>query len=245
MIIGVVPARLGSKRLPKKILALLDGKPMVAPTMERALAAEKLDRVILAIDSEETREVLKDFNYEMIMTSKEHLSGTDRVAEVAQVIEEGEVFINIQGDEPLLDPSIIDGLVDKFQDNSIGMATVVSRKLTVSDLLNPNIVKAILDEKMNAVEFKRNIFDLEIGGVYRHIGMYGYRRNTLFQFTMLDPSERELDRSLEQMRALDNHIPIRALITASDNWAIDTDEDLQKVKQVIENSTKEDNRSTI
>ena len=245
MVIGVVPARLDSKRLPKKILASLDGKPMVAHTMERALAAKKLDRVILAIDSEETKEVLKDFNYEMIMTSKKHLSGTDRVAEVAQVIKEGKIFINIQGDEPLLDPNVIDGLVDKFQDNSIEMATVVSRKLTVSDLLNPNIVKAILDEKMNAVEFKRNIFDLEIGGVYRHVGMYGYRRNTLFQFTMLDSSVRELDRSLEQMRALDNHIPIRAFITVSDNWAIDTDEDLQKVKQLIENSVKEDNESIV
>ena len=96
----------------------------------------------------------------MIMTSQEHPSGTDRVAEVVQGIEEAEVIINIQGDEPLVDPNVIDGLVDIFQNPSVNMATVVSRKLTVSDLLNPNAVKAIMDEERNLIEFKRNIFDL-------------------------------------------------------------------------------------
>ena len=180
MNVGIIPARLASNRFPKKILAILDGKPMIAHVMERALKAEKLDKVILAIDSDETREALKEFDFEMVMTSQEHLSGTDRVAEVVQGIEEAEVIINIQGDEPLVDPNVIDGLVDTFQDPAVNMATVVSRKLMVNDLLNPNVVKAILDEKRNAVEFKRNIFDLEIGGVYRHIGMYGFRRKACF-----------------------------------------------------------------
>ena len=233
MNIGIIPARLASNRFPKKILTILDGKPMIAHVMEKALEAEKLDKVILAIDSEETQEVLNDFDFEMIMTSQEHPSGTDRVAEVVQGIEEAEVIINIQGDEPLVDPNIIDELVDTFQDPAVNMATVVSRKLTVSDLLNPNAVKAIMDEERNLIEFKRNIFDLEIGGVYRHIGMYGFRRETLFHFTLLEPSKREQERGLEQMRALDNDISIRALITACDSWAVDTKEDLKKVAQIM------------
>ena len=163
MNVGIIPARLASNRFPKKILAILDGKPMIAHVMERALKAEKLDKVILAIDSDETREALKEFDFEMVMTSQEHLSGTDRVAEVVQGIEEAEVIINIQGDEPLVDPNVIDGLVDTFQDPAVNMATVVSRKLMVNDLLNPNVVKAILDEKRNAVEFKRNIFESNYG----------------------------------------------------------------------------------
>jgi len=233
MNIGIIPARLASSRFPKKILAILDGKPMIAHVMEKALKAEKLDKVILAIDSEETQKALNDFDFEMIMTSQEHLSGTDRVAEVVRGIDEAEVIINIQGDEPLVDPNVIDGLVDIFQNPSVNMATVVSRKLTVSDLLNPNAVKAIMDEERNLIEFKRNIFDLEIGGVYRHIGMYGFRREALFHFTLLEPSKREQERQLEQMRALDNDISIRALITACDSWAVDTKEDLNKVAQIM------------
>ena len=235
MNVGVIPARLGSSRFPKKILAHLAGKPMVAHVVEQAQKSEKLDKVILAIDSEETREALKDFNFEMVMTSQEHQSGTDRVAEVIRYMDDAEIIINIQGDEPLVDPKVIDGLVDTFADPKVHMATVVSRKLKVVDLLNPNIVKAILDENTNAIEFKRNIFDLEIGGVYRHIGMYGFRRNALFQFTLLEQTEREIERSLEQLRALDHGLPIRAKIAHCDHWAVDTKEDLEKVAEIMSN----------
>ena len=233
MVIGVIPARLGSSRFPKKILAPLAGKPMVVHAIEQAQKSEKLDKVILAIDSEETKEALADFDFEIIMTDSNHISGTDRVAEVIKNIDDVEIVINIQGDEPLTDPKIIDDLVDTFKDPNVHMSTVVSRKLTVSDLLNPNIVKAILDKNANAVEFKRNIFDLEIGGVYRHLGMYGFTRNALFQFTNLAPSKREQERRLEQMRALDNGLPIHALITNCQHWAVDTKEDLAKVERMM------------
>ena len=233
MVVGVIPARLGSSRFPKKILAPLAGKPMVVHAIEQAQKSEKLDKVILAIDSEETKEALADFDFEIIMTDSNHISGTDRVAEVIKNIDDVEIVINIQGDEPLTDPKIIDALVDTFKDPNVQMSTVVSRKLTVSDLLNPNIVKAILDENANAVEFKRNIFDLEIGGVYRHLGMYGFTRNALFQFTNLLPSKREQERRLEQMRALDNGLPIHALITNCQHWAVDTKEDLAKVERMM------------
>lgn len=234
MKIGVVPARLGSTRLPNKILAKLNGKPMVAHVMDRALKAKNLERVILAVDSEETLEALKEYDYEMVMTSSKHISGTDRVAEVVQEIPEAEVIINMQGDEPLIDPYVIDSLVDSFEDDAVDISTIVSLKLTVSDLLNPNVVKAIVDEHQNALEFKRNIFDLEIGGVYRHIGLYGFRRESLFHFTSLGPSERELDSKLEQLRALDNGMSIRATVSNYESFSVDTQGDLDNVARIME-----------
>ena len=238
MNIGIIPARLASKRFPKKILADLNGKPLVAHTIERAQKAKKLDRVLLAIDSEETKSALENYDFDIIMTSQSHSSGTDRIAEVMEEIHDAEIIINIQADEPLIDPYVIDSLVDSFEDESVRMSTVVSTKLTVSDLLNPNVVKAIIDEKKNAVEFKRNIFDIEIGGVYRHVGVYGFYRETLIQYTNLVPSERELRTSLEQLRALDNNIPIRAVVTDYDSVSVDTLDDLAKVLKIIENSEK-------
>ena len=152
MNIGVIPARLDSKRLPKKILADLNGKPLVVHTIERVLQAKKLDRVIISIDSQETQKKLEEYDYEIFMTSKNHVSGTDRVAEVIKRIPEAKTIINIQADEPLIDSNIIDDLVDAFKDEKIDFATVVSNKLTVSDLLNPNVVKAFIDaEKMQLI----------------------------------------------------------------------------------------------
>jgi 3-deoxy-manno-octulosonate cytidylyltransferase (CMP-KDO synthetase) len=237
MNIGVVPARLDSTRLPRKILADLNGKPLVAHVMERALQSKTLDKVILAIDSEETSEALSQFDFEMAMTSSNHVSGTDRIAEVVKEIPDAEIIVNIQGDEPLIEPDVIDALVRTFEDNDVNISTVVSSKLTVSDLLNPNVVKAIVDEKKNAIEFKRNIFDLEIGGVYRHIGLYGFKRESLFHFTMLDPSTREMDSNLEQLRALDNGMKIRAAVTSYESFSVDTQSDLDKVSRIMESST--------
>jgi len=236
MNIGIIPARLDSTRLPRKILLDLDGKPMIVHTIERALQSKKLDRVIVAIDSEETKVALKEFDYEIVMTSQNHISGTDRVAEVVKNIPEANVIVNIQGDEPLIESNIIDNLVTLFNNDDVNMSTIVSSKLTVSDLLNPNVVKAIVDEYQNVIEFKRNIFDLEIGGVYRHIGIYGFRRETLFHFTNLTPSVREIDANLEQLRALDNGIHIRAAVTNYESFSVDTKADLDKVSQKMQNS---------
>ncbi len=236
MNIGIIPARLDSKRLPKKILADLNGKPLVVHTIERALQAKRLDRVIVAIDSEETREKLKEYDYEIFMTSSQHLSGTDRVAEVVRQITEAKIIINIQADEPMIDPAIIDSLVDVFDDKGIGLSTIVSNKLTVNDLLNPNIVKAFIDIEKNAIDFKRNIFDLEIGGVYRHIGIYGFSRETLFTFTELESSDREKKHNLEQLRAIDNNIPIHTIITNYNTYSVDTQDDLDKVAEIMNDS---------
>ena len=127
------------------------------------------------------------------------MSGTDRVAEVIDRISEAKIIINIQADEPLIDPKIIDSLVDSFKDNNIQMSTAVSTRLTVSDLLNPNIVKALIDQDKNAIEFKRNIFDVEIGGVYRHIGIYGFTNQALMRYVNFKRSKLEIERNLEQI----------------------------------------------
>ena len=236
MKLGVVPARLNSKRLPRKILADLNGKPLIAHVMERALEVKSLDKVILAVDSEETIKTLEQYNFDMVLTSSDHVSGTDRIAEVIDEIPDAEIIINIQGDEPLINADVIDSLVDSFNDSTVNISTIVSTKLTVSDLLNPNVVKAIVNEYQDAIEFKRNIFDLEIGGVYRHVGIYGFRRESLIAFTGLDPSVREVESRLEQLRALDNGMPIRATVTNYDSHSVDTQADLDKVARIMDMS---------
>ena len=233
MIIGVIPARLKSKRLPEKILVDLNGKPLIVHTVDRVSQSKRLDKVILAIDSKRVQRALQEYDFNIVMTSSSHQSGTDRVAEVAKSIPEAEIVINIQGDEPLIDPLVIDSLINSFDKNSVNIATVLSTKLNVRDLLNPNVVKTFVDEKMNVSDFKRNIYDMEIGGVYRHVGIYGFRKKCLFQFTTLEQSKREIDTNLEQLRALDNNMHIHAVISDYDSISVDVIEDLEKVSNVL------------
>ena len=229
MIVGIIPARIGSKRFPKKILADIDGKPMVVHVAERAMQSKLLEKVILAIDSNEAKQVLSDFDLEIVMTSKDHVSGTDRVTEVVKGLDSAELIINIQGDEPLLDPKVIDGLIKIFDDSKVSMGTVVSRNIGIRDYLDRNVVKAFLDENQNAYDFKRDIYDSDIGGVFRHIGFYGFDRDTLLQFSLLPASKNEIKYSLEQFRALDNGIKIKAFISNAQQQAIDSPEDLDRV----------------
>ena len=193
------------------------------------MQSKLLERVILAIDSNEAKQVLSDFDLEIVMTSKDHLSGTDRVTEVVKGLDSAELIINIQGDEPLLDPKVIDGLIKIFNDGTVSMGTVVSRKIGIRDYLDRNVVKAFLDENQNAYDFKRDIYDSDIGGVFRHIGFYGFDRDTLLQFSSLPASKNEIKYSLEQFRALDNGIKIKAFISNAQQQAIDSPEDLDRV----------------
>ena len=229
MIVGIIPARIGSKRFPKKILADIDGKPMVVHVAERAKQSKLLEKVILAIDSNEVKQVLSDFDLEIVMTSKDHVSGTDRVTEVVNGLDSAKLIINIQGDEPLLDPKVIDGLIKIFDDSTVSMGTVVSRRIGIRDYLDRNVVKAFLDENQNAYDFKRDIYDSDIGGVFRHIGFYGFDRDTLLQFSSLPASKNEIKYSLEQFRALDNGIKIKAFISNAQQQAVDSPEDLDRV----------------
>ena len=229
VVIGIIPARLQSIRFPNKILTPIDEKPMVMHVYDRARKSEKLDDVIIAIDSNETEDALKQYKPNIVMTHPDHPSGTDRVAEAAKDIDV-DIILNIQGDEPMLDPIIIDELVSCFDDELVEMATIGSRVIDNSDYLNPNSVKMMINENGFATSFSREIKDYQIGGYYHHVGIYGYRKDTLLRFTLLNQSVNEKNSNLEQLRALDNGIPIKVAMTDYPHRGIDTKEDLQYIQ---------------
>ena len=194
---------------------------------ERALKAKKLDNVIIAVDSQETIDALSDYDVEIVMTSSKHQSGTDRIAEAVTDID-AEIIINIQGDEPMLDPAMIDDLVSVFDDETVEIATLGSKVITKEDFKNPNTVKVKIDNNSNAIDFYREI-DSNNAQYFRHIGIYGYRKNILEKFTRLEQSKNEQALHLEQLRALDNEIPIRVAMCNFPYRGIDTREDLKQL----------------
>ena len=223
MILGVIPARLNSTRFPNKIIFPLNGKPIIEHVYEKAIQSKLLSKVVVAIDSETTKESINCLN--IVMTSDKHQSGTDRVAEVSENYD-CDIVINIQGDEPGIDPDLIDKLITLFDDPKVEMASVASTDLHQHDFTNDNVVKVNLDNENNAISFVRNNIDPE-QIYYRHIGIYAYRKKTLNFFTSLDQSENEKKYSLEQLRALDNNIAIKLLISDFNHRSIDTKEDLK------------------
>ena len=223
MILGVIPARLNSTRFPNKIIFPLNGKPIIEHVYEKAIQSKLLSKVVVAIDSETTKESINCLN--IVMTSDKHQSGTDRVAEVSENYD-CDIVINIQGDEPGIDPDLIDKLITLFDDPKVEMASVASTDLHKHDFTNDNVVKVNLDNENNAISFVRNNMDPE-QIYYRHIGIYAYRKKTLNFFTSLDQSENEKEHSLEQLRALDNNIAIKLLISDFNHRSIDTKEDLK------------------
>ncbi len=227
MVIGVIPARLESTRFPRKILFPINNKPMVMHVYERALLSKKLDRLIIAVDSQVTVDALRNYDVEVLMTSSKHLSGTDRIAEVVANIDT-EIVINIQGDEPMLDPKMIDDLVSIFDDKTVKIATLASTVITEDDFKNPNTVKVKIDKNDNAANFYREVVDRKVQ-YFRHIGIYGYRKNTLEAFTRLEQSKNEQLLHLEQLRALDNGIPIRVAMCNFPYRGIDIQEDLEQL----------------
>ncbi len=223
MILGVIPARLNSTRFPNKIIFPLNGKPIIEHVYEKVIQSKLLSKVVVAIDSETTKESINCLN--IVMTSDKHQSGTDRVAEVSENYD-CDIVINIQGDEPGIDPDLIDKLITLFDDPKVEMASVASTDLHQHDFTNDNVVKVNLDNENNAISFVRNNMEPE-QIYYRHIGIYAYRKKTLNFFTSLDQSENEKKYSLEQLRALDNNIAIKLLISDFNHRSIDTKEDLK------------------
>ena len=229
--IGVIPARLYSSRFPKKILHLIDGKPMVVHVYEQAQKAKSLDYVIVAIDTEETAKALKPFKVNTVMTSENHVSGTDRIQETVADLD-ADVVVNIQGDEPKIDPALIDKLVAQFEDESIQLATAAGEDMDAKKLTDVNTVKVLLDGDGFAVNFRRELVATEAGGYYHHMGIYAYRKATLEKFTALAPSKNELALKLEQYRALDNGIPIKVILADKVNKGIDTMDDLKEFDRI-------------
>ena len=226
--IGIIPARLHSTRFPKKILYPIEGKPMVAHVYEQVKKVKSLDDVIVAIDSKETAEALKKLKIKYVMTSNDHISGTDRVQEAISK-QDVEIVVNIQADEPSIDPGLIDMLINQFDDENIKMATIAGKDMDAKKLCDPNTVKVLLDRDRFAVNFRRNPIESEAGGYYHHMGIYAYRTAILDKFISLEPSENEIKFKLEQYRALDNKIPIKVVLTEKVNKGIDVMGDLKEV----------------
>ena len=224
MNLGVIPGRLNSNRFPRKIIYPLNGKAIIEHVYDNAKESKYLDKVIIAIDSEETKSHLSD-SCNIMFTSLEHKSGTDRVAEVSEKIN-SDIIVNIQGDEPKIDPNIIDSLILLFNDPSVEIASVASTDLNNDDLINPNVVKVCLDDNNYAMNFERDI-SLQDQQYFRHIGIYAYRSEILKKLTNLDQTENEKKFKLEQLRALDNNIAIKILITNFQHRSIDIEGDLK------------------
>jgi len=200
---------------------------MIMHVYERALKANKLDRVMIAVDSQDTIDELNNYDVEIVLTSTKHQSGTDRIAEAVTDID-AEIVINIQGDEPMLDPNMIDDLISVFDDETVEIATLASTLITEDDFNNPNTVKVKIDNNSNAIDFYRET-DSNNEQYFRHIGIYGYRKNILEKFTSLEKSDNEQSLHLEQLRALDNGISIRVAMCNFPFRGIDTREDLKQL----------------
>ncbi|MFW5999798.1 MAG: 3-deoxy-manno-octulosonate cytidylyltransferase [Halanaerobiaceae bacterium] len=233
---AVIPARYDSTRFPGKILANINGKPMIRHVYERVEIVEEIDTVIVATDDHRIFRCVEDFGGRVVMTSPEHTSGTDRIAEVARELSHS-LIVNVQGDEPDIKPEMIASALRPFvQEEEIKMTTLI-RKLDQEEINDPNVVKVVTDKDGNALYFSRAsipyIRDNRSGRFYKHIGLYVYRREFLLQYTSMEPTPLEMAESLEQLRVLENGYRIRAVETELDSIGVDTPEDLERVQQIM------------
>ncbi len=232
-ITAVIPARYHSSRFPGKVLADICGKPMIQHVYERAQKASLPQRVVVATDDERILKVVLNFKGEAIMTSKAHRSGTDRLAEVARE-DHSDIFINVQGDEPLIEPNMIDQVVQPLlEDPEIPMGTLKHKIKSLEELKSPHVVKVVTDLNDMALYFSRSpipYFRREESRVYyRHIGLYAYRREFILKFASLQPTFLEQAEELEQLRALENGFKIKVIETEYESIGVDTPEDLKEV----------------
>ena len=230
-VIGVIPARLDSTRFPAKVLADLWGKPIIQHVYERARKAKRLDEVLIATDDEKIFDTAKKFGAEVVITSKKHLTGTDRVSEAVKKIN-AEIVINIQADVPLISPLMIDRVVKVLSDNStLVMATLMKKIEKKEEFYNPNVVKVVIDKQGFALYFSRSpIPYLKDNFVsYKHIGVYGYRKDFLLTFVQLPRSPLEKIENLEQLRVLENGYKIKMIETDYELIEVDTKEDLRNI----------------
>jgi 3-deoxy-manno-octulosonate cytidylyltransferase (CMP-KDO synthetase) len=242
VIVAVIPARYASTRLPGKALADLDGRPMIEHVYRRASAAKTLSSVIVATDDLRIATRVHDFGGKVRLTKATHETGTDRLAEVAASLD-CDVVVNVQGDEPLLDPRAIDEVVAPFSDPSVQMTTLFRRIHEPSELNNPNITKVVVDRGGFALYFSRApipyVRDPRGGWppLYRHIGLYAYRRSVLMVLASLEPTPLERAEALEQLRALEHGIRIKAVETKYESFGVDTPEDLEQVRRLLATTT--------
>jgi len=237
----IIPARLDSSRLPKKVLLDLKGKTVIQRVYEQCLKVKNVDGVYVATDSIEIKEVCETFTNNVIITKSTHKSGTDRIGEAVSAID-CDIVINVQGDEPFIEPSLIEALVNSFVNSEISMSSAMSKISNVKDLQNTNVVKVVTDLHNNALFFSRSLIPfprdvkeisiakevIEESQFFRHIGIYGYRKDFLLHFVNLEQSYLEKVEKLEQLRALENGFKINMIEASSSLIGIDTREDYEE-----------------
>jgi 3-deoxy-manno-octulosonate cytidylyltransferase (CMP-KDO synthetase) len=243
MAIAIIPARYASTRLPGKPLVVLGGKTMIQRVWERASAAEKISRVIVATDDQRIIQAVTDFGGEAVMTRTEHRSGTERIAEVAVGTASGgdDIFVNVQGDEPLIEPDAIDTAVEAIaSDDAVSIATLAVPIAKPGDIMDPNVVKVVLDFDSNALYFSRApipwVRDRE-APVHvqhmKHLGLYSFRRSALLDFPTLPLGDLERIEQLEQLRWMENGYKIRVAETPHDSVSVDVPEDVERIEQLL------------
>ena len=239
-VVVVIPARYGSTRLPGKPLVSLAGQPMIQRVYERAKAAEMVHEVIVATDDDRIMNAVKAFGGQARMTRPDHRTGTERVAEVAAHVE-GDVFVNVQGDEPLLDPAAVDTAVEALlEDEQTAVSTVATPIKSTADIMDPNVVKVVLDFDSNALYFSRAPIpwvrdrDAPVHAQHmKHLGLYAFRRAALLDFATLPLGDLERVEQLEQLRWMENGYKIRVAETSHDSVSVDVPEDVARVDELI------------
>ncbi|MEJ5963379.1 3-deoxy-manno-octulosonate cytidylyltransferase [Pedobacter immunditicola] len=237
--LGIIPSRYASTRFPGKPLVKIAGKSMIRRVYEQATKSKSLDEVVVATDDLRIVEEVKSFGGKFVLTHSNHQSGTDRCAEVITKLPHFDTIINIQGDEPFIDPEQIDLLAGCFLDGSVQLATLIKGITTEEELFNTNIPKVVLNAFEEAIYFSRQTIPylrnttqkdwLTAHQFYKHIGIYGYSSEALLAITKLPPSILELAENLEQLRWLENGYKIKTKITTLETLAIDTPDDLDKL----------------
>lgn len=232
-ILGVIPARFASTRFPGKPLVEIKGKTMIQRVYEQSIQAN-LHKVVIATDDERIAEEVIRFGGEFVMTASTHQSGTDRCAEVVKNLPGYDVVINIQGDEPFIDPKQINLICDCFSDEKVQLATLIKEIHSEDELFNPNIPKVVIGAQQQALYFSRHPIPYlrnpaHAHQFYKHIGIYGYKIATLLEITKLNPSSLELAESLEQLRWIENGYQIQTKLTDIETIAIDSPSDLLKI----------------
>jgi 3-deoxy-manno-octulosonate cytidylyltransferase (CMP-KDO synthetase) len=239
-VLVVIPARYASVRFPGKPLAEIAGKPMIQHVVERVRTATRPVEIVVATEDERIKKAVESFGASAIITRADHKTGTDRVAEVAAHIP-AEIYINVQGDEPLIDADTIDRVIDAMaDDDAIHLATPCSEITSKPDIMDPNVVKVVLDFDGDALYFSRApipwVRDTGVNVAARHlkhIGLYGYRRDTLLEFPTLPPGELERVEQLEQLRWMENGFKIRVVETEYDAVSVDVPADIAKVEKIL------------
>ena len=236
-VIIIIPARYGSTRFKGKPLAEINGKPMIYHVYQRSKKAKCVDDVIVATDDERIKNAVKEFNGKAVMTSKEHKTGTERIAEVAKNID-ADIIVNVQGDEPLINSKVIEqAVMPLIEDKNIRMCTLMTRITKKAEYNDTNIVKVITDKEGFALYFSRSLIpyprEKEHLKVYKHIGVYVYRRDFLLKYANMRPTPLEQIECLEQLRVLENGFKIKVIEINYNSISVDTPRDLDIVKKFI------------